>query len=295
MSGTTRIGTIDLNGRAYPRIGYGMGGVTRSAGDPAGRGAALRLLQSAYDLGIRQLDTAHFYGDGLANRLILEALGEHRDELLIATKAGARSTPGARFPMTAAQKPAELRESVEVNLRTLGTDRLDLVYIRRMDAAPGLLAEGDQQVPLEDQLAELVALRDEGKVRGIGLSHVSEEQVRSALGAGILAVQNIFHLCDRHDAPLLELCRAEGIAWIPYFPLGGGFGDLPRVVDLPVVKDVARELGASPTQVGQAWLLHAAPNTVLISGTSNEEHLRQNVAAGDLELTDAVMRRLEEG
>jgi pyridoxine 4-dehydrogenase len=166
MSTPSLAGTYPIGGRDVPRIGYGLGSLHRSAEQAGGREAAISLLHDVHDLGIRLLDTAHFYGDGLANSLIREALGAQRDDLLLATKAGARSTPEGPFPMTAAQKPSELRDSVEINLQTLGTDRLDLLYLRRMDFQPGLVVEGEQQVPLEDQIGELLALREEGKILG---------------------------------------------------------------------------------------------------------------------------------
>ncbi|PWH07219.1 aldo/keto reductase [Brachybacterium endophyticum] len=295
MTAHTLGGTLTIGGRGVPRIGYGMGSLHRSAEAADGHQDAIGVLEAAYDLGVRMFDTAHFYGDGLANQLIREALGTHRDELLIASKVGARSTPEGPFPMAAAQKPSELRDSVEINLRTLETDRLDLVYMRRMDAQPGLIADGDQQVPLEDQLSELLALREEGKILGIGLSHVSLEQLRTAYGHGaeVQAVQNIYGLIDRHDQALLDLCAEQGTAWIPYFPLGGGFHNAPRVADDGTVQRIAAANGLTASQVGQAWLLHCAPNTALISGTSQIAHLKENVAAGDVQLSDEEWSELD--
>lgn len=205
---------------------------------------------------------------------------------MIATKADARPVAGAAVPMTAAQRPEELRDQVHENLRALGTDRVDVVNLRRMDFTPGLLAEGHQIVPLEDQLSELVALRDEGLVLAIGLSHVTADQVRAALPVGIACVQNIYNLVDRSDEDLLALCEANGIARIPYFPLGGGFGTLPKAVAQPSVQTIASRLGATPSQVGLAWQLAHSPNTMLIPGTGSADHLRENTAAGDL-LLDA--------
>lgn len=295
MSTPSLAGTFSLGGRDVPRIGFGLGSLHRSAEQPGGREAAISLLHDVHDTGIRLLDTAHFYGNGLANSLIREALGAHRDELFLATKAGARSTPEGPFPMGAAQKPSELRDSVEINLQTLGTDRLDLLYLRRMDFRPGLVAEGDQVVPLEDQIGELLALREEGKILGIGLSHVTLEQVRQAydLGVEVQAVQNIFNAVDRRDQELADLARERGTAWIPYFPLGGGFHQGPRVTDQEAVQRIAAAHGATPSQIGQAWLLHSAPNTLLISGTSQRAHLEENVAAGDVRLSDEEWAQLD--
>jgi len=286
-------GTFTLAGRPTARMGYGMGQVTRHAGDPQGRAGAVDLLRRALELGIRHFDTAQFYGDGLANDLLRVGLGARRDETVIATKAGAKPVPGARIPLTAAQKPFELRAAVEDNLRTLGTDRIDVVNLRRMDFTPGLLAEGDQVVPFDDQLAEMTALRDEGKILAIGLSHVTAEQLLAALPAGVACVQNIYNMVDRSDEALLDMCAENGVAWVPYFPLGGGFGSLPKVVDEQAVQAVAARVGATPSQVGLAWQLTHSPNTMLIPGTSSGEHLRENTAAGDVLLDQAAMGALD--
>lgn len=287
-------GLFALGDREVPRYGYGMGGVSRMAQQGPDRWEdAVQVLELAYDLGVRHFDTAHFYENGLANTLLKETFGSRREEVFIASKVGARSTPQGPFPMAAAQKPQELRESVEANLRTLGTDYLDMVYMRRMDFQPSLIAEGEQQIPLEDQIAALEDLRAEGKVRGFGLSHVTEDQVRRALPAGILAVQNIYNLLYRQDAPLVELSRQEGFAWIPYFPLGGGFANLPKVVENDVVRAVAQEQEATAQQVGLAWLLAQAPTVGLISGTGNPEHLKENLGAGDIRLTADQLARLD--
>ncbi|HEY0238472.1 MAG TPA: aldo/keto reductase [Friedmanniella sp.] len=290
-------GTFPLAGRAVPRLGYGMGQVTRSAQTAEAHAAAVALLRQAYDLGVRHFDTAEFYSHGLANRLLAEAFGSVRDEVTLATKAGARPVSGASVPLTAAQQPHELREAVEANLASLRTDRLDVVNLRRMDFRPGLLAEGDQAVALDDQLAELAALRDEGKIIGIGLSHVTLEQLETALPVGVTCVQNIYHLLDRTDEPLIAVCRDSSAAWVPYFPLGGGgeYAGLPKVVDDDVVQAVADEIGATPTQVGLAWQLAHAPNTMIITGTSSPGHLIENIASGDLVLDRPTMARLDHG
>lgn len=288
-------GTYDFGGREVARIGYGMGGLTRKVTDATARAEAVALLHRALDLGITHYDTAQFYGRGLANELLREAFSSDRDAVFYATKAGARPQAGMP-PMTAAQRPQELRDAVEDNLRALDTDRLDLVYLRRMDFAPGLIAEGDQQVSLEDQLAEMVALRDEGKILAIGLSHVKLDQLRAALGSGITAVSNIHSVMERGSEPLLDVCRDHGVAWVPYFPLGGGggFADLPRAVDDATVQHVAAESDATASQVAIAWQLQHAPNTLVITGTGSIEHLKENIAAGSLELTGEQMARLDD-
>lgn len=295
-SGLTPGGVFVLAGRQVPRVGYGMGQLARrAAATTDGYTDAVTLLGRAFDLGIRQFDTAQFYGDGLANQLLREAFRDVREEVVLATKAGTRPVSGAPVPLTAAQQPHELREAVEANLTTLETDWLDVVYLRRMDYRPGLLAEGDQVVPLEDQLSELVALRDEGKIVGIGLSHITLDQFHAALPAGIVCVQNIYHLLDRSFEQVLSACQHRDIAWVPYFPLGGGGGyaDLPTVTDDPVVRTVAEELDATPTQIGLAWQLAHAPNAMLIPGTGSFDHLTENTAAGALTLAPEAMVRLD--
>lgn len=287
--------TYPLLGQDVPRTGYGMGQLSRAVAAGGSRDDAVALLRAAYDLGVRLFDTAHFYGDGLADDLLAEAFADRRDDVLYASKAGALSTPGGAAPMRAAQHPADLRAAVEADLAALRTDHLDIVYLRRMDAAPGLVAPADQQVPLTDQLDALMALRDEGKVTGIGLSHVSLDQVREAVPAGLCAVQNVYSLLTRDDEPVLDLTRELGAAWIPYFPLGGGghYAGLPKVTDDPVVRQVAGELGVTAQQVGLAWQLAHSPSTFVINGTSSRDHLAENIAAASVTLDDATMARLE--
>jgi pyridoxine 4-dehydrogenase len=289
--------TYELAGKTVGRVGFGamqLGEVGGREGPPTE--VAEAILREAVRTGANHLDTAQFYGGGEVNRLIREALAPYPEDLLIATKVGAVETPEG---LTPAQKPAELRAQVEENLRALRLDALDLVYIRRVDRAPGLVAEGDQIVDLDSQLAEFTALRDEGKVRAIGLSHVSAAQVEAAIPAGIVAVQNWYGVLNRDDEPTLDLCAANGIAWVPFFPLGSAFSASPRfeglrhVRDVPEVREIAVELDATPAQVGLAWLLAHAPNALLIPGTADPEHLRENLAAGDLEIPDEAMARLD--
>jgi pyridoxine 4-dehydrogenase len=288
----------ELAGRSVSRVGFGamqLGDVNGREGPTAE--VAEAILRDAVAAGVDHIDTAQFYGGGEVNRRIHAALAPYPDDLLIATKIGAIEKPDGA--LTPAQKPAELRAQVEENLGALGVESLDLVYLRRVDAAPGLVAEGDQVVDLDAQLAELAALRDEGKVRAIGLSHVSAAQVERALPTGIVAVQNWYGVLNRKDEPLLELCAAKGIAWVPFFPLGSAFtesphfADLRHVRDVPEVREIATALGATPAQVGLAWLLAHAPNALLIPGTADPAHLRENLTAGDLELPAEAMVRLD--
>jgi hypothetical protein len=289
--------TYELAGKTVSRIGFGA----MQLHGPGGREApaaevAEAILREAVEGGANHLDTALFYGGGEVNRLIRAALAPYPDDLVLATKVGARELPDGG--LTPAQKPEELRAQVEENLRTLGAEALDLVYMRRVDSPPGLVAEGDQVVDLDRQLAELAALREEGKVRAIGLSSVTTAQVEAALPVGIAAVQNHYGLLNRADEPLLELCAANGIAWVPFFPLGSSFdgprfAGLRRVLDEPEVREIAAGLGATPAQVGLAWPLAHSPNILLIPGTASPEHLRENLAAGSIELDAEAMARLD--
>lgn len=295
---TTRPGgTYELAGKAVARIGFGAmqlhGPGNRKA--PAAE-VAEAILREAADGGATHVDTAVFYGGGEVNRLIRAALAPYPEDLVLATKVGARELPGGG--LAPAQKPAELRAQVEENLRTLGTEALDLVYMRRVDSPPGLVADGDQVVDLDHQLAELSALRDEGKLRAIGLSSVSAEQIDQALPVGIAAVQNLFSLLNRAGDESLQLCAANGVAWVPFFPLGSsfdgpGFEGLRRVVEEPAVQEVAAEVDATPAQVGLAWLIAHAPNVLLIPGTASPEHLRENLAAGGVVLDAEALARLD--
>ena len=272
------ISTFSLGGQDVPRVGYGMSPLARKTAENGERSAAIELLRYTFDLGVRHFDTAQFYANGTANELLNEALGDVREQLHIASKAGAEATPNGPAPMAAAQHPADIRRAVEDNLQSLGSDYLDLLYLRRMDMAPGLLAPEDQRVPLEAQLEVAAELRSEGLIKGIGLSHVSYEQVESSLDVGIDAVQNIYNFAHRDDQPLLELTQEHGIAWIPYFPLGGSvYAKLPRVTEQPEILAKAEELSVTPTQVGLAWLLKNSPNTFVISGTTSRDHLEENV------------------
>ena len=191
-----------------------------------------------------------------------------------------------------APRAVQLREDVETNLRSLGTDRLAAVNLRRMDERHrGLPAD---VVPIEDQLGEMVALRDEGKIGGVGVSTVTLDQVDSAIElADIVCVQNAFSLLDQSDTPVLERCAAAGVAYVPYFPLGSAFPGRPKVTDDAVVQGIAARLGATPAQVGLAWLLAHDPNILLIPGTSSLDHLEENLAVASIELTPDDLAALD--
>ncbi|WP_405693429.1 aldo/keto reductase [Streptomyces coelicoflavus] len=282
-------GTGPLAGRTVSRIGYGAMQLERLRSD---RAAAVGLVRRALDRGVDHLDTAQFYGDGFVNEVIREAL-RPTDDIAVVSKVGADPDPGGPVPLRPAQRPEELRASVEDNLRSLGTDRIAVVNLRRLDTGPGLRAEGDQVVDLDDQLAVLTRMRDEGKIGAIGLSSVTEDGLRRALPADIVCVQNAYSVVSRDDEDMLGLCLAEGIAWVPYFPLGGAFPAMPKVADEPAVHTVAQALGVTPAQVGLAWLLHRAPNVLLIPGTADPDHLDANLAVGAIALDESSLAALD--
>ena len=277
-----------IGGHTVSRIGYGAMQLERLHDE---RAAGLALLRRAVELGVDHVDTAQFYGDGLANGLIREAL-RAEDGVTVVTKVGATPNPSGPLPLRPAQRPEELRASVEDNLTSLGVDQLAVVNLRRLDARPGLRAEAEQVVDLDDQLAAMTAMRDEGKIGAIGLSGVTLDGLRRALPAGVACVQNAYSLVDRGDEDMLELCVAEGIAWVPFFPLGSAFPNMPKVTDQPTVRAAALALGCTPSQIGLAWLLHHSPNVLLIPGTASTEHLEANLAAGAIALDDATLATL---
>ncbi len=276
-----------IGDRPVARVGYGA----MQLDDSVTTDDAVAVLRRAVELGVDHIDTASFYADGEVNRRIRNALAPYPDHIVIVSKVGAAHTDTGPIPLKAAQKPAELRAAVEADLRQLGLECVPVVNLRRLDLGPGLKAEGEQIVSLDDQLAEMITLRDEGKIGAIGISAVPADVLQRALPAGIACVQNAYSLLDRSQETALELCSAEGIAWVPYFPLGSALPGLPTVADNPVVRSVADEMGATPAQIALAWLLGHTPNTLLIPGTRSIVHLEQNIAAGGIRLpADAVTR-----
>ncbi|WP_031465143.1 aldo/keto reductase [Sciscionella sediminilitoris] len=273
-------GTALLAGRRVARVGFGA--MQLGAQDA-------EVLHKAVDHGVNHIDTAEFYGDGAVNALIRTALHPYPEDLVLVSKVGAEH----RGDLVSAQKPEQLRAGVEANLASLGIEQLPVVNLRRMDVWPGVVAEGDQRVDIEDQLAELIALRTEGKIGAIGLSAVDAERLRAALPAGIACVQNAHSLLYRESAELLRICRENEIPWVPFFPLGSAFPGQPKVTEHPEVRAVATELGATPAQIALAWLLAEYENTLLIPGTANPAHLEANLAAGKIRLDAATFARLD--
>ena len=268
------------------RIGYGAMQLSRLRDD---RGAAIALLRRAVELGVDPFDTAQFYGNGFVNGLLREALPTQYT-LIIVSKVGGAPNPGGSHPVRLAQRPEELRAAVDANLESLGLEQIPVVNLRRADSGP-LRAEGDQIVDVDDQLAAMVAMRDEGKIGAIGRSSVAIDVLRRALPAGIVCVQNAYSLVNRDDEDVLDMCTAAGIAWVPYFPLGGAAPGLPKVTELPAVIAAADALGCTPAQVGLAWLLRRAPNVLLIPGTADVGHLEANMAAGGIRLGHGTLDR----
>jgi pyridoxine 4-dehydrogenase len=281
-------GTGSIGGHEVARVGYGAMQLFEPSLDDA-----VAVLRRAIELGVNHIDTASFYGPGEVNRRIHAALAPYPDDLVIVSKVGARFTGDEPIPLGAAQRPADLRAAVEEDLRDLGLDCVPVVNLRRMDLGPGIEPEGDQIVDLDDQLAEMIALRDEGKIGAIGISSVPLEILQRALPAGIACVQNSYSLMDRSQEDMIEVCTAEGIPWVPYFPLGSAFPGFPKASNDPVVIDIAGELGVTPSQVGLAWLLAHAPTTLLIPGTRSIAHLEENLGAGDVTLSAEALKRLD--
>jgi pyridoxine 4-dehydrogenase len=282
-------GTYRLRGRDVSRIGYGAMQIQQLRSDPA---AAVALLERAIELGVDHIDTADFYGDGFVNDVIRKAISSRAD-VMICTKVGAAPNPGGKIPLKFAQHPKELRASIEKNLVGLGLERIPLVNLRRPDVPPGIVPEKDQIVDLDDQVTTMVALRDEGKVGALGLSGVDLQGLERALPAGIACVQNAYSLISCQFEEMLAFCLENGIAWVPFFPLGGAFPTWPKVVERPEVIEVAARLNATASQVGLAWLLAHSPNTLLIPGTANRDHLEQNMAVASIALDAVAMAELD--
>jgi aryl-alcohol dehydrogenase-like predicted oxidoreductase len=282
-------GSATFGRSVVARIGYGAMQLDRLRDD---RDGAIRVLRRAVELGVDHIDTAQFYGYGFVNGVIGDAI-RPEDGVTIVTKIGADPDPDGPLPVRSAQRPLELRASVEENLRTLNIEHIPVVNLRRMDVAHDVPQSPEQVVDIDDQLAELISMRDEGLIGGIGLSSITLDILRRALPAGIAGVQNAYSLVNRTDEAMLELCIAEGIAWVPYFPLGSAFPGIPKVTDEPEVTAIASALGATPSQVGLAWLLQHTENTLLIPGTSSIGHLLENVAVGHVHLEAANVDRLD--
>ncbi|MBX4948660.1 aldo/keto reductase family oxidoreductase [Rhizobium binae] len=278
-----RAGSFNLGDRIVKRVGYGAMQLAGPGvfGPPSDHGAALAVLREAVAGGVNHIDTSDFYGPHVTNQIIREALRPYRDDLVIVTKIGARrGTDGSWIP---AFSRDELTQAVHDNLRNLGLDVLDVVNLRIMFDVHGP-AEGSIEAPL----TVLADLQRQGLVRHVGLSNATSRQVAEGRGiTDIVCVQNQYNLALRADDPLIDDLAHEGTAYVPFFPLGG-FTPLQS----STLSDVAARLDATPMQVALAWLLHRAPNILLIPGTSSVGHLRENLAAARLVLPDEAIEEL---
>ena len=272
-------GSFALGDLTVPRIGYGAMQLAgpHVFGPPRDREEAIRVLRTAVELGIRHIDTSDYYGPYVTNEIIREALHPYPEDLVIVTKVGARRDEEGGWPP--AREPEELQQQVRDNLDRLGLERMDVVNLRMggFDAPePGSIAP---------QVEALAQLQEQGLIRHIGLSTVDADQLAEAQRiTRIVCVQNFYNLAHRADDALVDLTAEQGIAFVPYFPLGGFTRLQSGALDA-----VAERLGATPLAVALAWLLQRSPNILLIPGTSSVEHLRDNVAGARLELpADAI-------
>ena len=277
QSGNFKIGgDLEIN-----RLGFGSMRLTGEGiwGEPEDPAECRRVLERAVEQGVNFIDTADSYGPDVAERLIAEALHPYRDDLVIATKAGlTRSGPNEWEPNG---RPEHIREACEGSLKRLKLERIDLYQLHRID----------RNVPVEESLGAMTELQSEGKIRHIGLSEVTVEQLEHAQGiTAIVSVQNRFNLADRSAEDVLEVCERDGLGFIPWFPLetgslAGAGGPLA---------EAAERHGSAPAQLALAWLLHRSPVVLPIPGTSSVEHLEENLAAAAIELSDDEVRELEQ-
>lgn len=277
--------TYMLGSRQVKRLGYGAMQLAGPGvfGPPRDRHVALTVLREALALGVNHIDTSDFYGPHVTNQIIREALHPYPDDLVIVTKIGARRGDDASW--LPAFSPAELKQAVHDNLRNLGLDVLDVVNMRIMLGD----GHGPHEGSIEESVTALAELQQQGLVRHIGLSNVTARQVAQARGiAEIVCVQNEYNIAHRQDDALIDALAKDNIAYVPFFPLGG-FTPLQS----STLSDVAASLNATPMQVALAWLLHRSPNILLIPGTSSVAHLRENMAAGDLQLSAEVLSTLD--
>jgi aryl-alcohol dehydrogenase-like predicted oxidoreductase len=276
--------TYALGTHTVHRMGFGAMQLPGPGvlGPPKDHATAIAVTRRAVEAGVDHIDTAQFYGPDVANDLLREALHPYPEGLVFVSKVGAdRDDAGKWLP---AQTPAALRSGIEANLASLGLDQIPVVNLRR---------HPDSDVPFDEQLDLMVAVRDEGLIGAVGLSNVDIAQYRQATArTEIACVQNPFNLVEMPDADVFEACRADGVAFVPFFPLGSAFHPENPVLTAPAVVATAQRLGATPAQVALAWLLHRSPNVLLIPGTSSLAHLEENLAAADLVLDDEAVAAL---
>jgi aryl-alcohol dehydrogenase-like predicted oxidoreductase len=266
-------GTFSLGGREIHRLGFGAMRITGDGvwGEPADRTECVAVLRRAVELGVDLIDTADSYGPGVSEDIIFEALHPYPEGLVIATKAGlTRQGPGKWLPVG---RPEYLRQQCEMSLRRLGVEAIDLYQLHRIDP----------KVPAEEQFGLLSDLLDEGKVRSVGLSQVGVDEIRAARAVvPVASVQNLYNLIDRSSEDVLDYCEAEGLGFIPWFPIAAGSLANPG----GPVDAVASETGATPSQVALAWLLRRSPVMLPIPGTKSVGHVEENCGAATVVLTD---------
>ena len=284
MTDIAAAGTFPMGDRAVNRMGYGAMQLAGPGvfGPPKDRTEAVAVLREAVASGVNHIDTSDFYGPHVTNQIIREALHPYAKDLTIVTKVGAKRGEDASW--NPAMSPADLVGAVHDNLRNLGVEALDVVNLRVMGRV-----HGPGEGPVAEQFSVLADLQRQGLIRHLGLSNVTSAQVEEARGiAPVVCVQNNYNLVHREDDAFIDELAGKGIAYVPFFPLGG-FTPLQS----SALDEVATQLGATPMQVALAWLLHRAPNVLLIPGTSSVAHLRENLAAADISLSKDVLARLE--
>lgn len=273
-----------LANRPVRRMGFGAMQLPGPGvfGPPKDRDLVLAILRRAVDAGVNHIDTAQFYGPDVANELVHAALHPYPEDLVLVSKVGAARNDQGNW--LEAQRPEELRAGVEANLASLALDQIPVVNLRR---------HPESTVPFEEQLAAMIALREEGLIGAIGLSNVSHAQYGLARQmTEVACVQNAYNLADRSDQEVFDACARDAVPYVPFFPLGSAFHSENPVLGAPAVKETARRLEVTPAQVALAWLLTLAPTILLIPGTSSREHLDQNLAAADLVLDPAAIEAL---
>lgn len=285
MTDINYAGSYPLGDRKVMRMGYGAMQLAGPGvfGPPSDRDMAITVLREAVEAGVNHIDTSDFYGPHITNQLIREALHPYPDELQLITKVGAvRGTDASWHP---AHRPQELTQAVHGNLRNLNVEALDVVNLRAWGADGHAPAEGS----IEEAFTTLVELKQKGLIKHLGLSNVTPTQVEHAQAISeIVCVQNHYNLVHRHDDALIDVLNRQGIAYVPFFPLGGF-----SPIQSEALIDIAAQLEATPMQVALAWLLARAPNVLLIPGTSSLKHLRENLKAAELMFSAQTLAELD--
>jgi pyridoxine 4-dehydrogenase len=277
--------SVPFAGHRVHRVGFGAMQLpgTGVFGPPKNRDVAIAVLRRAVEAGVDHIDTAQFYGPDVANQLIHEALYPYPDELVIVSKVGATRDETGQW--LGAQRPEELRAGVEANLRSLELDQIPVVNLRRH---PGT------DVALAEQIDAMVAIQRDGLIGAIGLSNVTlEEYLLVRERSEVACIQNAYNLLERDASDLFERCRVDGVAFVPFFPLGSAFARDTSVHAVPAVREAAARLGVTTAQIALAWLLAQAPEVLLIPGTSSLAHLEENLAVADVVLDAEALAALD--